>query len=123
MFAGLFIIANFTAGVTTRLTVQQIQGVINGPQDLSGKVVVTVEDSTADTWLTENRIPHRTVESWWTRRTRCLKRMNVQAVVYDFPVLRYYALKFGRRPRRGRGSPVQPRRLRHCASPHWQPKR
>ncbi len=94
MFAGLFIIANFTAGVTTRLTVQQIQGVINGPQDLSGKVVVTVEDSTADTWLTENRIPHRTVELV-DEAYAMLEANDVQAVVYDFPVLRYYALNSG----------------------------
>lgn len=43
MFAGLFIIANFTANVTSRLTVEQIEGAINGPQDLPGKIVVTVE--------------------------------------------------------------------------------
>lgn len=91
MFAGLFIIANFTAGVTTRMTVQVIQGSINGPEDLPGKVVVTVDGSTADTWLTEQRIPHRTVEVV-DDAYEMLYARTAQAVVYDYPVLRYHAL-------------------------------
>lgn len=91
MFAGLFIIANFTAGVTTRMTVQVIQGAINGPQDLPGKVVVTVEGSTADMWLTEQRIPHRTVEVV-DDAYDMLYAGAAQAVVYDYPVLRYHAI-------------------------------
>ncbi|MEZ4612210.1 MAG: transporter substrate-binding domain-containing protein [Caldilineaceae bacterium] len=94
MFAGLFIIANFTASVTTRLTVQQIQGAINGPQDLPGKVIVTVEGSTAATWLTEQGIPHRTVATV-NAAYPLLDAGQVQAVVYDYPVLRYHALNFG----------------------------
>ncbi|MEZ4560228.1 MAG: transporter substrate-binding domain-containing protein [Caldilineaceae bacterium] len=94
MFAGLFIIANFTASVTTRLTVQQIQGAINGPQDLPGKVIVTVEGSTAATWLTEQGIPHRTVATV-NAAYPLLEDEQVQAVVYDYPVLRYHALNFG----------------------------
>lgn len=90
MFAGLFIIANFTAGVTSRLTVQQIQGAINGPQDLPGKIVVTVEGSTADQWLTEEEISHRTTTTIDEAYT-LLDDGHVQAVVYDYPVLRYYA--------------------------------
>ena len=94
MFAGLFIIANFTASVTTRLTIQQIQGAINGPQDLPGKVIVTVEGSTAATWLTEQGIPHRTVATV-NAAYPLLEDEQVQAVVYDYPVLRYHALNFG----------------------------
>ena len=94
MFAGLFIIANFTAGVTSRLTVQQIQGVINGPQDLPGKIVVTVEGSTGDAWLTEQRIPHQTVTTVEDAYAQ-LDAGTVDAVVYDHPVLSYYALEYG----------------------------
>lgn len=94
MFAGLFIIANFTAGVTTRLTIQQIQGTINGPQDLPGKAVATVEGSTAAAWLTEAHIPHLTVPTA-DEAYALLVDATVQAVVYDHPVLRYHALNFG----------------------------
>jgi polar amino acid transport system substrate-binding protein len=94
MFAGLFIIANFTASVTTQLTMQQIQGTINGPQDLPGKAVATVAGSTADVWLTEQRIPHRKV-TVIEDAYDLLESGSVQAVVYDYPVLRYHALNFG----------------------------
>ena len=93
-FAGLFIIANFTASVTTRLTLQQIQGAINGPQDLPGKIVVTVAGSTADEWLTDQQISHRTVANVEDAYAQ-LDVGNVHAVVYDYPVLRYYALTHG----------------------------
>ncbi len=94
MFAGLFIIANFTASVTTQLTMQQIQGAINSPQDLPGKTIATVAGSTADVWLTEQRIPHRKV-TLIEDAYGLLESGSVQAVVYDYPVLRYHALNFG----------------------------
>ena len=94
MFAGLFIIANFTASVTTRLTIQQIQGAINGPQDLPGKVIATVEGSTAAAWLAAQGLPHRTLTSI-DEAYPLLETGRVQAVVYDYPVLRYHALNFG----------------------------
>ncbi len=94
MFAGLFIIANFTANVTSRLTVEQIEGAINGPQDLPGKIVVTVEGSTAAAWLTRENISHRTV-TVIEEAYELLEDRRVQAVVFDYPVLLFYALNFG----------------------------
>ena len=94
MFAGLFIIANFTANVTSRLTVEQIEGAINGPQDLPGKIVVTVEGSTAAAWLTRENISHRTV-TVIEEAYELLEDGRVQAVVFDYPVLLFYALNFG----------------------------
>jgi polar amino acid transport system substrate-binding protein len=104
MFAGLFIIANFTAGVTSQLTVEQIQGVINGPEDLRSKRIVTVSGSTADEWLTARRLPHRTVVEV-EEAYDLLDRGTVQAVVYDYPVLLYHALHFGEGRVRVVGSP------------------
>jgi polar amino acid transport system substrate-binding protein len=96
MFAGLLIIANFTAAVTSQLTVQQIQGTINGPNDLPGKTVVTVEGSTADDWLTAQRIQHHVVVEV-DEAYNMLYSGGAQAVVYDYPVLLY----------RSCGQPVQ----------------
>lgn len=90
MFIGLFIIANFTAGVSSQLTVQRLQGVINGPDDLRGKSVVTVDGSTADEWLADKRIGHQTVDTI-EEAYALLDDDAVQAVVYDRPVLLYYA--------------------------------
>jgi polar amino acid transport system substrate-binding protein len=90
MFAGLFIIANFTAGVTSQMTLQTLQGTINGPQDLPGKQIVTVAGSTSDEWLTSEGIRHQTVETI-EEAYNLLDAESVQAVVYDHPVLLYYA--------------------------------
>ena len=90
MFAGLFIIANFTAGVTSQLTLQKLEGAINGPADLRGRRVVTVTGSTSDTWLAGEGIRHQVVDTIEAAYA-LLDAGSVQAVVYDHPVLLYYA--------------------------------
>lgn len=92
MFAGLFIIANFTAGVTSQLTLQGLQGAINGPEDLPGKQVVTVAGSTSDAWLESEGIGHQTVAAI-EEAYELLDSGRVDAVVYDHPVLLYYTLQ------------------------------
>ncbi len=89
MFAGLFVIANFTATVTSQLTISQLQSAINGPQDLPGKRIATVEGSTAAQYLQDNRIPFMGViliEDAY----EMLRKNDVDAVVYDAPVLLFY---------------------------------
>lgn len=90
MLVGLFLIANFTASVTSELTFQRLQGVIEGPEDLYGKSVTTVAGSTADAWLTKRGISHTTVTNI-EEAYALLDSENVQAVVYDYPVLLYQA--------------------------------
>jgi ABC-type amino acid transport substrate-binding protein len=92
MFAGLFIIANFTAGVTSQLTLQTLRAMINGPEDLPGKQVVTVAGSTSDVWLEDRGIGHRTVPTI-EEAYDLLDSGRVDAVVYDHPVLLYYTLQ------------------------------
>ena len=65
IMAGYFVFAYFTASVTTTATLKELYGTINGPEDLFGKKVATVEKSTAATYLYEQgmalkvRSPHR----------------------------------------------------------------
>jgi len=47
MFAGIFLIGGFTAYVAAELTVSELHAVINGPDDLRGKQVITVSDTTS----------------------------------------------------------------------------
>ncbi len=89
MFAGIFLLANFTAAVTARATVQQLQSSINGVDDLRGKQVATVQGSTADQYLASRGLAHRTV----TRIEDAyplLEQGRVQALLYDAPVLEHY---------------------------------
>jgi polar amino acid transport system substrate-binding protein len=86
MFAGIIIIQYFTALTTTALTIQQIDGSIKGPQDLPGKRVVTVDGTTADTWLNEQGIAHSRVKTIDLAYPE-LTTGHADAIVFDAPVL------------------------------------
>lgn len=88
MFSGLFIIASFTAAVTSALTVTQLQSRINGPADLARARVATVAESTSAAYLRARRIYYRS-HSDIEKAIASLERGECDAVVYDEPVLRY----------------------------------
>jgi ABC-type amino acid transport substrate-binding protein len=90
MFLSLFLVASFTANITAQLTVNQIQGAIHGERDLPGKRVATVANSTAAQYLAARRLPYTAVEAI-DDAYALLERGAVEAVVYDSPVLLYYA--------------------------------
>src|SRR4029450_10086704 len=54
MFMSVVFIAYFTAAVTSSLTVQQLRGDINGPEDLPGKRVGSIKGSTSVEYLRQN---------------------------------------------------------------------
>lgn len=88
MFAGLFIIAGFTAAVTSALTLTELRSRINGPSDLSRVKVASVEGSTSADYLRSRHImfaTHPDVESALTS----LVANTCDAVVYDAPILKY----------------------------------
>ena len=90
MFAGLFIIAGFTAAVTSALTVTSLRSNVNGPADLSRVKVATIEGSTSEDYLSSRHIiyvKHPDVDS----ALKSLVANECAAVVYDAPILRYQA--------------------------------
>ena len=56
MFTSVVFIAYFTAAVTSSLTVQQLRGEINGPEDLPGKRVASVHGSTSADYLRQRSV-------------------------------------------------------------------
>jgi polar amino acid transport system substrate-binding protein len=92
---GIILISNFTAAVTTNLTVQQIQGNISGPNDLYGKRVVTVANTTAGSYLQAQNIAFKGLENV-EAAYQMLETGKADALVYDSPVLLYYANTVGR---------------------------
>ena len=95
MFASVVFIAYFTAAVTSSLTLQQLRGDINGPEDLPGKRVASVTSSTADEYLRRHNIEvsgFANVEDAF----QALQTGQVDAIVYDAPVLLYYAAHEGK---------------------------
>jgi ABC-type amino acid transport substrate-binding protein len=92
MVASIILIAYFTAVVTTEMTVKSLTGDIGGPGDLTGLKVGTIAGSTAETWLTKNKVKvsrYADVPS----AVAALNSGDLKAVVYDAPVLRYYLSK------------------------------
>jgi polar amino acid transport system substrate-binding protein len=95
MFTSVVFIAYFTAAVTSSLTLRQLHGDINGPQDLPGKRVVTVQGSTSAEYLRQHDIVATEVSDPASLFER-LQQGEAQAVVYDAPVVMYYASHDGR---------------------------
>ena len=95
MFVSVIFIAYFTATVTTSMTLQGLRGEITGPKDLPGKYVATIVGSTSATYLHEQNV--QTLEfNQIEEAYQALADKKVNAVVYDAPILLYYASHEGK---------------------------
>jgi polar amino acid transport system substrate-binding protein len=90
MFVGVVFVAYYTAQLTASLTVQQIGGAISGPDDLPGKRVATTRGSTAEAYLIQHKVDVVAVDDISDAYAKLLDK-DVDAVVFDSPVLQYYA--------------------------------
>ncbi len=94
IIGSLFFTSYFTATITSSLTVQQLKSDINGPDDLAGRKVGTTIGSTAENYL-------KGIGSTPTGFDKiddaiaALVNKQVDAVVFDAPVLLYYAANKG----------------------------
>lgn len=90
MFVGYFVFAYFTASIATTFTVSELQGTINGIEDLPGKRIATVANSASAEFLDlqTNLLfrDYNTLEETFA----AIENDNVDAVVYDAPVLQYF---------------------------------
>jgi polar amino acid transport system substrate-binding protein len=95
MFASVVFIAYFTAAVTSSLTLQQLRSDINGPEDLPGKRVTSIKGSTSVEYLRQHNVDvteFTNVEEGY----QALHDGEADAMVYDAPVLLYYASHEGK---------------------------
>lgn len=84
------IVGELTAFITTR----KIRLNIEGPKDLSGKTVATVQGTTSEPVLKNLGaviVPVVKIEEAFEK----LEKNEVEAVVFDAPILEYYALNDG----------------------------
>jgi polar amino acid transport system substrate-binding protein len=87
-------VSYFTATITSNLTIQSLKGDINGPEDLPGRKVGTTTGSTAATYLKSQGvepIEFSKIEESFV----ALNNHQLDAVVFDAPVLLYYAANKG----------------------------
>lgn len=90
MFGAIIIISSFTAAMASALTVGQLEGTISGPSDLVTSKTASVRDSTAAEWLRDRAYLYNTYDSIEAAMTAAAKG-EVDAVVHDRPLLRYWA--------------------------------
>jgi ABC-type amino acid transport substrate-binding protein len=95
MFLSLLLVANFTANLTSQLTLTKFQSLINGVDDLPGKRVATVEGSTSAEWLQSKRLPYTGTETI-EEAYELLYSDKAEVILFDSPVLLFYASGEGR---------------------------
>ncbi|UCE54298.1 MAG: transporter substrate-binding domain-containing protein [Desulfobacterales bacterium] len=89
MFVGIILISSFTAAITSSLTVSQLGSMVKGPEDLPRVTVGTIINTTSESYLEQIRIsylPYKTPQEGLI----ALKKGEIDALVYDAPILRYY---------------------------------
>ena len=92
---GVVLIAQFTATVTSSLTIQQLHSSIAGPDDLPGRKVGTLPGSVAADYLRQIGAQLADVTSA-DQGFAMLRNGDVQAIVFDAPTLQYWAAKRGK---------------------------
>ncbi|WP_282152931.1 transporter substrate-binding domain-containing protein [Ruegeria atlantica] len=94
--SSLFIVSVFTARITSVMTVDAISGNVNSVNDLYGKQVGTISNSTAANFLNRREIEFSGYENLDDVLT-AFQDKELDAVVFDAPILSYYAAHEGRR--------------------------
>jgi polar amino acid transport system substrate-binding protein len=89
MLVCIIFITYFTASITSIMTVNQLTSDINGPNDLPGRKVGTVKGTTAEKYLTTRKAEVHAFANIDEAYAALAKR-NVEAVVYDAPILLYH---------------------------------
>jgi polar amino acid transport system substrate-binding protein len=88
MFAGLIMVSTFTAAVTSTLTVGNLQGGIQGTDDLRRAHVATIDKTVSARYLENQRIRHSDYPNLLSAM-RAVQQGEADAVVYDLPILQY----------------------------------
>jgi polar amino acid transport system substrate-binding protein len=90
IISSVMILTYIQATLTSSMTVATLRGGIQGPEDLPGKRVGTLRNSTAAKWLDSNGIKHVDFD----RIDDAIATMGkgaLDAVTFDSPVLLYYS--------------------------------
>ena len=91
---GTLVFASFTASIASSLAVNELRSEISGPQDLPGHRVATVTRSAGETYLSTigvGSVPVDDIEQAYG----LLAEGDVDAIVFDAPVLRFHAAREG----------------------------
>ena len=91
---GTLVFASFTAAIASSLAVSELRSELSGPSDLPGRRVATATHSAAETYLPSIGVGPVLVEDI-DEAYRLLAEGEVDAVVFDAPVLQFHASREG----------------------------
>ena len=91
---GTLVFASFTAAIASSLAVTELRSEISGPSDLTGRRVATVTNSAGETYLPSIGVGPVLVENVEDAYP-LLSEGDVDAVVFDAPVLQFHAAREG----------------------------
>ena len=91
---GTLVFASFTAAIASSLAVTELRSEISGPSDLAGRRVATVTNSAGETYLPSIGVGPVLVENVEDAYLLLLEG-DVDAVVFDAPVLQFHAARAG----------------------------
>ncbi len=94
MLLGLVLVAQFTAIITSTLTVTRLESEVNNLGDLNGKKVVTVANTTSVSFLEGLGIQALEVDSA-EQAFQAVEAGKAAAFVFDAPILRSFVLRSG----------------------------
>ncbi|MCB0564860.1 MAG: transporter substrate-binding domain-containing protein [Phaeodactylibacter sp.] len=92
MFTAIIIISGFTASIASSLTVNQLGGDISSLSELRNRKVGSIAASASESFLKNNFINARAYDNLETG-LGALQKQEVEAFVYDEPILRYTILR------------------------------
>ena len=87
---GTLVFASFTAAIASSLAVNELRGEISGPGDLPGHRVATVSGSAGDAYLVAVGVGPVLVDDI-DEAYQLLEEGDVEAIVFDAPVLQFHA--------------------------------
>jgi ABC-type amino acid transport substrate-binding protein len=90
IFAGVVVISSFTASIASVLTVNRLEGAVNGPDDLPRVAVASVAGTTSASWLESREIAYRAFPDVHAA-LGAVASGACDAAVYDAPILTYVA--------------------------------
>ncbi|WP_372886994.1 transporter substrate-binding domain-containing protein [Shimia sp.] len=96
VISSLFVVSIFVATITAAVTVDAIQSNVDSVNDLEGRQVATVAGSTSAEFLARRDIGFRDFPDP-EAMLRAFERGEIDAVVFDGPILAFYAMGRGKR--------------------------
>ena len=91
---GTLVFASFTASIASSLAVRELRAEIAGPSDLPGHLVATVSQSAGDAYLSSIGVGPVLVQDIGEAYS-LLQAGDVDAIVFDAPVLHFHASREG----------------------------